>query len=188
MDVKGTLSHLAGRVLRPLRSGEHKLAGQHIDANENIAVESASFPSGKLIPPAYVGEHGRSPALRWTNTPPGTQEIVVLCEDPDAPTPQPFVHWIVTGLSPETSELPEGLPPSATPLLDGAIQGRNSMGKDGYFGPWPPPGHGVHHYHFQVFALDERLDLAAPIERDQLVDRMRDHVLALGEVVGLFKR
>ena len=52
----------------------------------------------------------------------------------------------------------------------------------------PPPGHGLHHYHFQVFALNRPLSLRAPIDRDQLVEAMRDHVLAWGELVGTYQR
>ena len=154
----------------------------------SLSVESSAFRNGQPIPQKHAGAHGRSPALKWSEAPSKAHEIVVLCEDPDAPRPQPFVHWIVTGLPPETVELPEGLPPSSTPLSSGAAQGRNDMRKDGYYGPEPPPGHGVHHYHFQVFAVDRQLDLRAPIERDQLVEALRDHVLAWGELVGTYER
>ncbi|HWE27014.1 MAG TPA: YbhB/YbcL family Raf kinase inhibitor-like protein, partial [Polyangia bacterium] len=116
------------------------------------------------------------------------QELVVLCEDPDAPKPQPFVHWIVTGVPPDTTELLEGLPPSPTPLSSGAAQGRNDMGKHGYYGPEPPPGHGVHHYHFQVFAVDRALDVRTPADRDALVQALRGHVVGWGELVGTYER
>lgn len=188
MDVKGTLAHLAGRIIKPIRSGEDELAGKKVETGPIITVESSSFPRDGRIPDGYAGDDGRSPELRWSNVPDGTAELVVLCEDPDAPMPRPFVHWIVYGIPPDTTELSEGLPPTGAPLGNGIQQGRNSMKKEGYFGPAPPPGHGVHHYHFQVFAVDEPLDLSAPVDRDQLVDAMRDHVLAIGEVVGTYER
>src|SRR6478609_1493902 len=112
----------------------------------SLTVTSASFAADGVIPSAYAGSQGRSPALRWSTPPPGTKELIVLCEDPDAPTAQPFVHWILVGLSPSETELPEGLPPTTAPLSSGALQGRNDMGTDGYYGPEPPPRHGVHHY------------------------------------------
>jgi Raf kinase inhibitor-like YbhB/YbcL family protein len=153
-----------------------------------LTVESPSFRKGQPIPDKHAGAHGRSPAMKWSKPPPETRELVVLVEDPDAPRPQPFVHWIVTGLPPETIDLPEGLPPSSTPLGSGAVQGRNGMQKDGYYGPEPPTGHGVHHYHFQVFALDQPLEVRPPVERDRLLAAMRDHVVAWGELVGTYWR
>jgi Raf kinase inhibitor-like YbhB/YbcL family protein len=188
MTLGHAVARLAGTLLRPVRAGSEKLAGEKQAGHDNLAVESSSFAPGGRIPDAYAGKDGRSPALRWRSVPPGTREIVVLVEDPDAPSPKPFVHWIVYGISPETTDLPEGLPPIATPVGQGFAQGKNSMKQDGYTGPAPPAGHGLHHYHFQVFALDSRLDLEAPVDRDRLVDAMRDHVLAAGEVVGTYER
>ncbi len=189
MDIKGSVAHLAGRLLKPLRSGADKLAQHRLPAEERtLVVESDAFAEGAPIPDAYAGAHGRSPSVRWSNVPPDTRELVLLCEDPDAPMPKPFVHWIVYGLGPEARSLPEGLPPTGAPLEGGVQQGRNSMRSDGYLGPMPPPGHGVHHYHFQLFALNARLDLEAPVDRDQLVAEMRDHVLAIGELVGTYVR
>src|SRR5437879_384383 len=72
----------------------------------SLRVESTSFGNGQPIPEKHAGGRGRSPALKWSQPPPETREIVVLCEDPDAPRPQPFVHWIITGLPPDTVELP----------------------------------------------------------------------------------
>jgi Raf kinase inhibitor-like YbhB/YbcL family protein len=167
---------------------EHKaIAGRKLGAESatRITVESAGFREGQMIADQYAGAHGRSPALRWSAPPPGTRELVVLMEDPDAPRPQPFVHWIVTGLPPQTRELPEGLPPSSAPLASGAMQGRNDMHKDGYYGPEPPPGHGVHHYHFQVFAVDRPITAR---DRDAVVQAMRGHVLGWGELVGTYQR
>jgi hypothetical protein len=94
----------------------------------------------------------------------------------------------VTGLPADTVELFEGLPPSPMPLASGATQGRNDMHRDGYYGPEPPPGHGVHHYHFQVFAVDRPLDVGTPIDRDRLVQALRGHVVGWGELVGTYER
>ena len=151
-----------------------------------IELKSATFADGQPIPPKHASGHGRSPALSWSQLPPGTREVVILCEDPDAPTPEPFVHWILTGVPPELTHLPEGLPPTSAPLGSGAVQGRNDMRHYGYFGPEPPRSHGVHHYYFQLFAVDRRLN--APSTRAQLLEALRDHVLGWGELVGTFQR
>jgi Raf kinase inhibitor-like YbhB/YbcL family protein len=153
-----------------------------------ILIESDSFAPGGAIPRRHAGEQGRSPPLRWTAPPEETRELALICEDPDAPTPQPFVHWIVVGLTPDMQRLPEGLPPSAAPLASGVAQGKNDMGKDGYYGPEPPPGHGVHHYHFQIFAVDRPISKGARLDREGLVRELQDHVVAWGELVGTYQR
>ncbi len=168
---------------------QKELASRRLGLNgPTIAVESASFAPGAAIPPRHAGANGRSPALRWSPPPRSARELLILCEDPDAPTAKPFVHWILTGLPPDVRELSEGQPPSLAPLSSGAAQGKNDMKRDGYYGPEPPPGHGVHHYHFQIFAVDRALELQAPVDREQLVQALRGHVVAWGELVGTFER
>jgi len=128
-----------------------------------------------------------SPPIRWSAAP-GAAAYAVIVEDPDAPSPRPFVHWLVWNIPAGATALAEGLPqaPKLTSPA-GAIQGRNEGdGASGYWGPHPPPGP-AHHYHLQVFALDAPLALGAGAERDALVAAMRGHVVADGEAVGTFK-
>src|SRR5256885_14226934 len=131
------------------------LAGR---APATIEVRSGAFAPRRKIPGRFTayGE-GISPPLSWRGVPAGTRSQVLIVEDPDAPTPEPFVHWLMYNIPPETRSLPEGIPPK--PRLDdprGAVQGVNSRGSIGYFGPAPPRGDPPHHYHFQIFALDTR--------------------------------
>ena len=171
------------------QQSQKAIAGQRLGLGaQTIQVQSGAFSRGEPIPRQFAGEHGRSPALRWSKLPAQAKELVLLCEDPDAPKPQPFVHWIVTGLPPNTSELPEGQPPSSSPLSSGAVQGKNDMGKHGYYGPEPPPGHGVHHYHFQVLAVRKKLDVRTPADRDSLIDALKGNVAGWGELVGTYER
>lgn len=190
MDLLHSIAHFAGRLMRPLRSGEHALAWHRLDvaALAHVDISSPAFAHNGNIPDAYAGDSGRSPPLHFGTPPRNTKELVLLCEDPDAPLPRPFVHWIAFGITPDVGELPEGLPPSAAPLVSGVHQGRNTMRKDGYVGPAPPPGHGPHHYHFQVFALDSRLDATAPVTRARLVDAMRGHIIGFGELIGIYEK
>jgi Raf kinase inhibitor-like YbhB/YbcL family protein len=128
-----------------------------------------------------------SPPLRWTPMR-GAGSYAIILEDPDAPQEKPFVHWMIWNIPGETASLPEGLPNSdhlVTP--HGAIQGKNDNGSSGYFGPRPPPGTGVHHYHFQIFALDGPLTLKPDADLRALVDAMKGRVLADGEMVGTFE-
>jgi Raf kinase inhibitor-like YbhB/YbcL family protein len=100
---------------------------------------------------------------------------------------RPYIHWLIWNIPGDVDWLPEGLPERyrlVTP--QGAIQGRNDTGDHGYFGPRPPAGTGVHHYHFQIFALDGPLTLPADASLRDLVSAMQGRVLADGELVGTY--
>ena len=171
-----------GQLLRHFRAGDKKLAIRQLGKTScMLRVESAAFISGGSIPEAHVGRHGKSPPLHIDEIPPGCRELSLICEDPDAPMPWPFVHWVVVGLSPEKDILEGGVP-------TGAREGKNTLRGACYTGPAPPPGHGIHHYHFQVFALDQPLGEIEEVTRDSVVERMRSHVLAAGELVGTYER
>jgi Raf kinase inhibitor-like YbhB/YbcL family protein len=126
----------------------------------------------------------RSPPLRWTPVA-GAGAYAIILEDPDAPMERPFVHWVIWNIPGSVASLPEGLP-NAERLVtpQGAIQGKNDNGSFGYFGPRPPPGTGVHHYHFQLFALDGPLTLKGDADLRTLVDAMKGRVLADTELIG----
>jgi Raf kinase inhibitor-like YbhB/YbcL family protein len=147
-----------------------------------IQVSSPAFEPGDTIPKKHTGEgQDVSPVLRWTGLPEGTREIALICDDPDAPMPRPFVHWVIYKIPADRGELPEGDP-------QGALEGTNDFGRTGYGGPMPPRGHGVHHYHFKVYALDAELEAAAGSTKDRLLEAMEEHVLAEGELVGTYER
>jgi Raf kinase inhibitor-like YbhB/YbcL family protein len=159
----------------------------------SITVESEAFKSGAAIPKKFTEDgDNRSPRLRWQNVPEGTKELALICDDPDAPTSGPWVHWLLYKIPADVSDLPEGLPTDAelkSPA--GARQGLNSWKSGqtlGYRGPAPPKGHGVHHYHFRVYALDAPLSLASKADKKQLLAAMKGHVLAEGELVGTYQR
>lgn len=165
-----------------LASTEKLLAGAVLPSAHRLKVTSATFPSNGVIPldnSAYG--KGISPQLSWSGAPAGTKSYVVLAEDPDAGSPKPFVHWVVYDVPASA----KGFGVDALPA--GAVAGANGSGKVGYRGPHPPPD-GDHHYHFEVFALDRQLALAPGADRDAVVEAMRGHVLAKGEVVGRFRK
>lgn len=154
----------------------------------SIDVTSAAFADGQPIPDAHAAEHENvSPPLDWAEGPEGTQSYVVIAEDPDVPKEPPFVHWLVWDIPAEVTNLREGIPGTpALPLPEGAKQGVNDHGSVGWFGMRPPVGDPPHPYHFQVFALDTRLDLPPGAGRAELLEAMRVHVLAAGEVTGTY--
>ena len=154
-----------------------------------IKVESSAFAENFHMPDAHsdYGD-GMSPQLRWFGVPTGTRAIALVAEDPDAPRDTPFTHWLLYNLPGDASEVPAAIPPDARlPRFKGAAQGCSSNGRIGYFGPHPPKEDGPHRYHFEVFCLDSPLDLAPGASRADVMRAMAGHVLAKGEVVGLYE-
>lgn len=186
MQIIDSIARLAGRAMRRVRAGDEGLAKNVLGATEAITIRSTAFDEGEALPAACSHSEGNStsPALEWSGVPEGTRELVLLCEDPDIPGPKPFCHWVLYGLSPSVTHLPEGL--RAAPA--GAAHGRNTLRGMGYMGPHPPQGHGAHHYHFQLFALSAPLGLRPGATRDQVVTAMRGRVLACGDRVGTYTR
>jgi Raf kinase inhibitor-like YbhB/YbcL family protein len=151
---------------------------------------SSSFDAGDPIPEANARDgKDASPALSWEGVPPGTQSLVLICQDPDAPRPEPWVHWLLYEIPPSVTKLPEGIPArERLQLPPGALQGRNSWNEIGYGGPQPPPGHGWHRYYFKLFALDKRLDLPPGVGKSELEHAMEGHLLGETSVMGRFQR
>jgi len=151
----------------------------------SIKVESPAFNYGEFIPSIYTCDGVNiSPPLKWSGVPDGTKSIALICDDPDAPIGD-WVHWVMYNIPPEVKELKENIP-SDKILKDGSIHGLNDWKKYGYGGPCPPSG--VHRYYFKIFALDVKLDLAPGATKKQLLDAMRGHILAQGELMGKYQR
>jgi Raf kinase inhibitor-like YbhB/YbcL family protein len=184
MGIGHGIAHAVGQALEGARAGNEKLASRYLNLGglPRLTVESPAFLDGAELPRSASAEgEGEPPKLTWRGAPEGTRSFVVLCEDPDAPAPKPFVHWLVYGIPADAGAL-------GADAVAGARQGKNSVQKTGYTGAAPPVGHGVHHYHFQVFALDVMTELDYGIGRSRLLDTLRDHVLAWGELVGTYER
>ena len=152
---------------------------------------SPAFKQNHLIPRKHTGDGDDiSPALSWSEVPAATKEFALLVDDPDAPTPEPWVHWVLYKIPGATADLAEHLPPALhVPRPAGALQGRNSWPQGiGYRGPAPPKGHGLHHYHFRLYALDKPLDIEPGLDKAALITAMHGHILAEGELVGTYQR
>jgi Raf kinase inhibitor-like YbhB/YbcL family protein len=147
-----------------------------------VQVSSPAFEAGDAIPRRYTGEgEDVSPPLEWSGLPEGTREVALICDDPDAPMPEPFVHWVVYKIPANSTGFPEG-------NTEEALEGRNSFGRMGYGGAMPPEGHGTHHYYFKIYALDAQLDATPGLIKDQLLAAMEGHVLDEGQLVGTYER
>ena len=136
----------------------------------------------------YSGYHeNRSPPLRWTSAP-DVKAWAIIVEDPDAPQEHPFIHWMIWNIEGGITHLDAGLPTVdflETPQA--AIQGKNDTGAYGYFGPRPPAGHGVHHYYFQIFALDDFLEMGPDTSLKELLNALKGHTIAKGEMMATYE-
>ena len=158
-----------------------------------IEITSSVFSEGGPIPVKYTGEgEDVSPPLAWSGVPEGTRQLALICDDPDAPTDEPWVHWVVYKIPADAVELSEGVARKAK--LDepaGAVHGRNSWPegeKVGYGGPMPPPGHGTHRYYFKLYALDGQLTNEAGLDKTTLLSAMSGHVIGEGQLMGTYER
>ena len=170
-------------------------------AAAKLAVSSTAFKNGEAIPADYTAD-GRnvSPPLTWSGAPSGTREFALILDDPDAPTPQPFVHWVIYKIPGSAAGLPEAMPMGGTVKgtgVAGALQGLTGFAlyargggpppQPGYRGPAPPSGK-PHHYTFKVYALNTPLDAKEGMTKDELLKAMEGTIIGKGEIVGLYER
>lgn len=156
-----------------------------------LVVSSPALKHGETMSREFTADgHNVSPPLAWSAVPERTQSIAVICEDPDAGNPPPFVHWVIYNIPAAAGGLPENVPftPGA-PMpasIAGAVQGMSGFRRAIYRGPAPPPGK-PHHYHFKVYALDVD-ELPAGLNRAELLEAMKDHIVGHGELVAIYER
>ena len=176
-----------GKALKNVRAGHGNLAiarlgGEDLLNRGGFKLTSPAFRDGEELDPSFTAgeEDAVAPPLEWTAPPPGAQELAIVVEDPDAPTPEPFCHWLVWGLAPQQGKLLEGeVPPRV---------GKNSFGNSEWLLPDPPTGHGPHDYVFQIFALDLPLALMPGAGRSELMAAMEGHVVGAAVLTGIYER
>jgi Raf kinase inhibitor-like YbhB/YbcL family protein len=145
---------------------------------------SPAFAAGAVIPERYTcrGENV-SPPLSWSNPPAGTQSLVLIMDDPDAPLGT-WVHWVVYYIPANVRALEENIQ-NGHRYDDVALAfGKNSWGEAAYSGPCPPSG--THHYVFRLYALDIVPDLTEMAERKVVEAAVQGHVLGYSELIGIF--
>ncbi|WP_175410506.1 YbhB/YbcL family Raf kinase inhibitor-like protein [Streptomyces sp. TRM64462] len=147
-----------------------------------IDLKSSAFNDHAPIARRYALEgEDVSPPLRWSGVPDDASELVLLCEDPDAPSGT-FVHWVVVGIDPHTDGTEAGtLPQGATELVNG-------FGRRGWDGPHPPPGDGPHRYFFRLYAVDEPCVLPDAPTAQQVHETVEQREVASGTLVGVYQR
>ncbi len=144
---------------------------------KELTIRSPAFLPNSPIPKRHSCDgQGINPPLTIEGTPKESKSIALVVDDPDASGT--FDHWVVWNI-----------PPSATKIAENSIpgtEGLNSARHMGFTGPCPPSG--THRYFFKVYALDTELKLGAKSTKRDLEKAMQDHILAKGELVGLYHR
>jgi len=143
-----------------------------------MQLTSDAFANNQPIPAKYTcnGENS-SPPLTIDDVPQAAKSLVLIMDDPDAPSGD-WVHWTMWNISPATTAMAENTPPP------GAIEGTTSFGKPGYGGPCPPSG--VHHYQFELYALDTELNLDSSAIKADLESAMKNHIIDQALLVGTY--
>lgn len=146
-----------------------------------LTLTSDAFQNGEPIPTQFTCDGAdRTPSLKWDEPPAGTKSFALVIDDPDAPSGT-FRHWGVFDI-----------PASARSIGDHQHVGTevaNDFGKPGYGGPCPPKGHGPHHYHFKLFALNtEKLGVPSSAKVADVENAAKQHAIAQGELVGTYER
>jgi Raf kinase inhibitor-like YbhB/YbcL family protein len=119
-----------------------------------------------------------SPSLYFEDVPTSAKSLVLIFEDVDA-TPKPWTHWMLFNIPPATPQLEEGIIP------EGATEGLANNHTFGYEGPCPKYFKGTHHYWFRLYALDTMLDLKPASEREDVEEKMKEHIIEKAELLGL---
>jgi Raf kinase inhibitor-like YbhB/YbcL family protein len=174
---------LLGCAGKPSAQPEPRVAG---GPPGKITLTSRAFADGKPIPTKHTGDGDDvSPPLAWTGVPVGARSLALICDDRDAPGGT-WVHWVVVNIPPSATGLPEAVP-EGDEMANGAAHGANSFGRNGYGGPAPPSGP-AHRYRFRLYALDAVMILKPGATREALDEAMLGHIMATGELTGLYGR
>jgi Raf kinase inhibitor-like YbhB/YbcL family protein len=148
-----------------------------MSTQSTLTVTSPSFNNNDTIPLKYTCEGPNvNPELKIEGIPSSTKTLALIVEDPDVLV-ETVDHWVMWNI-PVKDKIEENSAPG--------VQGENVKKENKYTGPCPPMG--THHYHFKVYALDTDLKLKEGARKRSLEDAMKDHILAMGELVGLYKK
>ena len=186
------LPDIIGHALREVRAGMDQIVFNNSGLRTGMGalkVGSLAFADHAPIPARYTADgEGVSPPLQWSGVPANAQSLVLIVEDADAPTPHPLVHAIAVDLAPADASLPEGAIDGSGDKDNEVREGRNSYLMAGWLPPDPPPGHGVHRYAFQLFALGPGEPFDGTPGRDEVVEAVRERGLASGLLIGTYGR
>ncbi|RMF54541.1 YbhB/YbcL family Raf kinase inhibitor-like protein [Candidatus Woesearchaeota archaeon] len=147
-----------------------------VNYENRLVVSSAAFEHNGLIPKKYTCDGADvNPPLSIDNIPKGARSLVLIVDDPDAPSGT-WVHWVVWNIP--LGDIKENSVPGT--------QGLNDFKKKSWGGPCPPSG--THRYFFKAYALDTILNISPNSRKHDVEKAMQDHIIARGELIGLYSR
>ena len=193
MFVPSVMVATAAAQQTPAGGGQRGAGAQ--PAPPPMRLTSTSFPDGAQIPPKYTQAGAQvSPALTWTNAPPNTQSFVLHMHDMEGArnrTTEDQLHWLIWNIPSSTTSLSEGVP-QGPDLKDGSHQ-TSASGNGMYRGPGAAAAGPLHHYVFEIYALDTKVDIAAnasdPFDtRAKVLSAIQGHVVGKAVYMGLFHR
>jgi Raf kinase inhibitor-like YbhB/YbcL family protein len=161
-------------------------------AGPGLTITTTAFADGGEIPTKFTQSdpNAVSPKLDWTHVPANTVSFTLILHDPDVALQKKtddVLHWLIFNIPGTASGLPEAVPSTAQ-LSDGSVQAKNQRGVVGYLGPGAPAAGPHHHYTFELFALDTKLDLGPDATRADVLKAIDGHILGKGVLVGRFHR
>ena len=156
-----------------------------------FTLSTTAFDDGGIIPNKYTGvdAHPVSPMFQWTNVPASVSTFVFIMHDLDVSIQkrsEDNLHWMLFNIPASTTGLEEALPITAS-LPDGTVQAKHARGAVGYMAPGAPAGP-YHHYIFEIYGLDTKLDLGPDATRADVLKAMDSHVVAKASTTGRFHR
>jgi Raf kinase inhibitor-like YbhB/YbcL family protein len=157
-----------------------------------FAMTSTSMADGSFLAVKYTctaGPAAVSPDLHWMNPPRDTRSYVLIVHDME-PRPRKglddILHWMVWNIAPSATQIPEAIPGDAQQLPDGSMQTNGNPGQGGNMGYRPPcpPAGPSHHYAFELFALDQKLDVPGTATRTDVMKALDGHILAHAALIA----
>ena len=165
-------------------------SGSPTPAKPGFTLTTPDFSDGGVVPDkfTYAVKNFVSPKLEWSNVPEGTVSFALIFHDPDEALHghiEDVLHWLAFNIPGNARELPGSLAPDPK-LSDGTIQAKSVRRTPGYMGPGADAPGPYHHYTFELFALDTKLNLGPDATRPDVLKAMDGHILAKAALVGRF--
>ena len=144
-----------------------------------MKITSSVFADNEKLPQKYSCDGDAiNPPLSFSEVPSGAKSLALIMYDPDAPSGM-FVHWIIWNLPPSILGIEEGQSPNA-------VIGTGSSGKNAYMGPCPPSG--SHRYIFELYALDNMLNIGPDSGRETLLKTIGGHIVGKSTLTSTYER
>lgn len=165
-------------------------AAAEMSVSSNAVLDGKPLPSKMAYDQKDCGGQNTSPDLAWTDAPAETKSFAITVFDPDARSGKGWWHWLVFNIPHMVTHLPAGDGSHKSGSVpNGSVQSKNDFGNSGYGGLCPPPGSGMHHYIFTVYALDlDKIPLGADAAPAEVNAVLQQHALASAKLTGLYRR